>query len=237
MAGIYGEGVSGRTGRLRRTKIVATIGPASDTPAVVRGLVEAGVDVFRIGLAHGTVDEHLARLRMIRETAAAAGRPLGVVVDLPGPKIRCGECAPPGIELREGDTVRLVPGDEPTVKGLIYVDYDGLVTDVEAGDPVVLGDGAVTLRVVEAGATPVLAVVEHGGRIQGRPGVHLPAEKLRLATPTEEDLELLEVFAPAGVDYVAVSFVRDSGDVARVRDAVAGRGPRVMAKIETGAAV
>ena len=222
---------------MRRTKIVATIGPASESAAVLAELVHAGMDVARIGLAHGTTDEHLARLKRIRAAAAEVGKPVGVLIDLPGPKIRCGEFAAPGVDLVEGSTVTLVPGEDPSTAARIHIDYAGLLHDIEAGDPVVLGDGAVILRIESVSTEHAVAIVEHGGRVQARPGAHLPAEKLRLASPTDEDLELLRVMLPAGVDIVAVSFVRDGRDVQRVRDAIGPGGPMVMAKIETAAAV
>ena len=225
---------------MRRTKIVATIGPASESPAVLADLIAAGMDVARIGLAHGTVEEHLERLARIREAAAEVGKPVGVLIDLPGPKIRCGEFTPPGVDLVEGSKLTLVPGEEPSTASCINIDYEGLLEDVEPGDPIVLGDGAVILRVEQVRTDRAEAMVEHGGRVQARPGAHLPAEKLRLPTPTDEDLELLQAMVPAGVDIVAVSFVRDGRDVARVREAVAAfgpGGPMVMAKIETAAAV
>jgi len=221
---------------VRRTKIVATIGPASSSHKTLVDLMAAGMDVARIGLAHGTVEEHLEKVERIRLAAVEVGKPVGILVDLPGPKIRCGEFAAPGVDLREGTTLTIVPGEEPSTDTLLHIDYEGFLRDVEAGDPVVLGDGAVILRLESVDETGATAVVEHGGRLLGRPGAHLPAEKLRLPTPTEEDLDLLAVMVPVA-DIVAVSFVRDGRDVAKVRDAIGPGGPMVMAKIETATAV
>ena len=222
---------------MRRTKIIATIGPASSSHQTLLELIEAGMDVARIGLAHGTIDEHLEKIARIRAAAAELGKPVAVLVDLPGPKIRCGEFASPGVDLPEGSTVTIIPGEAPSTAQLLHIDYGDFLWDVAPGDPVVLGDGAVVLRLETVDETSATAVVEHGGRLLGRPGAHLPAEKLRLPTPTEEDLELLDVVVPEGVDIVAVSFVRDGRDVAKVREAIGHGGPMVMAKIETASAV
>ena len=221
---------------MSRTKVVATIGPASDDPATLTALVEAGMDVARLGLAHGTPDEHVAMVATIREVAKAAGRPVGVLVDLPGPKVRAGEFPEGGVDLLAGSQVRLVPGERPSDAECIVVEYPTLVEDVEPGDHVVLGDGSVLLRIEVEDGRGLCALVIHGGHLQGRPGVHLPAEKVRLSTPTDDDLELIEAIRPAGPDFVAVSFVREADDVVRTREAIGG-GPMMVAKIETRAAV
>jgi pyruvate kinase len=221
----------------RRTKIVATVGPASESPETVKRMIAAGVDVFRLNLSHGPIDDHLGRLEIIRRAADALGRPVGVLADLPGPKIRSGTFPEGGAHLRAGSEVRLVPGDDTCTGDVISVDYPELVEDVVAGDKIILGDGAITLQVegVEDGAvrTAVLA----GGRLMGRPGVHLPADRMRLAAPTEHDLELLGVVVDAGVEFVAVSFVRGASDLETVRSASGRDVPMIVAKIETDPAV
>ena len=221
---------------MSRTKVVATIGPASEDPATLGALIDAGMDVARLGLAHGTPDEHVAMVATIREVAASAGRPVGVLVDLPGPKVRAGEFADGGVDLVAGSQVRLVTGEQPSDAERIVVEYPTLLEDVEPGDHVVLGDGSVLLRIEVEDRQGLCALVIHGGHLQGRPGVHLPAEKVRLSTPTDDDLDLIEAIRPAAPDFVAVSFVREADDVTRTREAVGG-GPMMVAKIETRAAV
>ena len=221
----------------RRTKIVATIGPASESPAQLEALLRAGVDVCRIGLAHDEIGVHLERIARIREIAAAVGKPVAVLADLPGPKIRSGPFAEGGIYLNEGETVRLRVGDEASSWECIEVDYPSLLDDLAVGDRVALGDGMVCLDVQEREPDGWRCTVLAGGRVQGRPGVHLPAERLRLSTPTDDDLRLIEQLAPALPDIYAVSFVRSAADVLEVRDAVGRDGPLLMAKIETRAAV
>ena len=220
----------------RRTKIVATIGPASDEPESLDRVLRAGVDVVRLNLSHGDVAGHLDRLALVRATAKRIGRPIGVLVDLPGPKIRSGAFPEGGVELVGGHTVQLRPGDGGSDPATICVDYETLLTDLGPGDRVIVGDGAITLRVVRLHADRVEALVETGGRIQGSPGVHIPSERLRLTTPTDDDLLLAETFAAAGVEFLAVSFVQTGADVAKVRGVVGDRA-ELVAKIETSAAI
>jgi pyruvate kinase len=221
---------------VRRTKIVATIGPACDAPEALDRLLAAGVDVCRIGLAHGEPSVHLERIERIRAAADRAGRPVGILADLPGPKVRAAEFADGGVFLAEGETVLLVAGEEGSTHQRIEVEYADLASDLRAGDRITLGDGLISLVVTERSGDGWVAEVVAGGRTQGRPGVHLPAERLQLPTPTPHDLELLEILAPAAPDIVAVSFVRSAADVEKVRAAVGTAGPMVMAKIETRAA-
>ena len=175
---------------IRRTKIVATLGPASDAPATLEALLRAGVDVIRLNLSHGSVDEHLERLASVRAIAADIGRPVAVLADLPGPKIRAGGFPEGGVDLVPGTSVRFVPGTAPSTAAVISVDYPTLLHDVDAGDRIVLGDGGISLRVVERDDVAVTAEVESGGRMQGRPGVHMSCERLQMFAPTAQDLEL-----------------------------------------------
>ena len=220
----------------RRTKIVATLGPASEDPARVAALLRAGVDVVRLNLSHGTIDDHLGRLATTRRIAAELGRPVAVLADLPGPKVRAGAFPEGGTDLAPGATVRFVPGTGPSGADVISVDYPRLLHDVEAGDRIVLGDGGISLRVVGRDHRALTAEVESGGRPQGRPGVHLSCERLQLFAPTAQDLELAEAVTAAGVEYVALSFVRRAADVVALREVV-GRRAGIVAKIETASAL
>ncbi len=231
-----------------RTKIVATIGPASESPDVLDRMLHAGVDLVRLNLSHSRIEDHVRRLADVRAAAERTGRVVAVLADLPGPKVRSGPFPDAGGELRPGALLRLVAGghDDPSTAERITVDYPTLCTDLAAGDRVVLGDGAVTLTVVSVdttghGPSGVEAAahcqVQTGGTMRGRPGVHLPAERLRLTTPTEEDLEYARVMADAGADYLAVSFVRAAADLRTVRQALAPTPVRLVAKVETMPAV
>jgi pyruvate kinase len=220
-----------------RTKIVATLGPASDAPEVIEAMILAGLDVVRLNLSHGTVPEHLDRLARVRAAAEKCGRHVAVLADLPGPKVRSGIFPEGGAFLMVGSRIRLSAGEGPCSAYEITVDYPSLLEDVRVGDAVILGDGAITLRVCEMHDDHAVVVVETGGRAQGRPGVHIPAERLRLTAPTEQDLELIEQIVPAGVDFLAVSFVRGPDDLHTVRAACGPNGPMLVAKIETAPAV
>lgn len=226
-----------------RTKIVATIGPASESPAVLGALIAAGVDVVRLNLSHGTIDEHLARLAAVRAAADEACRIVAVLADLPGPKVRAGQFPEGGIVLREGDSIDMVGigadrvASSSSDRTTITVGHPALLDDVHPGDRVVIGDGAVTLEVVALSGDALSMRVRTGGRVQGRPGVHLPSGRLSLASPTDDDLVMARRMAEAGADFLAVSFVRTAADLRRVREAVAPRQVRLVAKIETMHAV
>lgn len=216
-----------------RTKIVATIGPASDSPAVLEEMMRAGVDVVRLNLSHGPLDEHIQRLRLVRSAAMAVGKPIAILADLPGPKVRAGRFAEGGVTLAVGDIVRLRPGGEDSNATDITVDYPSLLLDVQPGDRVVLGDGGISLRCTSLADDAVTARVESGGLVQGRPGVHLPSERLRLTAPTAEDLVLAAAMAAEGADFLGISFVREAADVEQVRAVVLPHTTRLVAKIET----
>ena len=220
----------------RRTKIVATLGPASQDPAVLESMVRAGVDVVRLNLSHGTIDEHLDRLTTVRAIAERTERPIAVLADLPGPKLRAGRFAGDGADLVPASTVRFVPGDSPSTSSVISVDYPTLLDDVDAGDRIVIGDGDITLLVTATEPAAIVAEVQSGGRTQGSPGVHLSCERLQMYAPTDRDLVLADAIAGAGVEFVALSFVRRAADVAALREIVGDRAG-IVAKIETASAL
>ena len=168
--------------------------------------------------------------------AAKVGRPVGVLADLPGPKIRAGSFPDGGVDIDPGEPVRLVPGTGPSSAAIVAVDYPTLLADLDPGDRIVIGDGGITMRVLAIDAAAALCEVESGGHTQGRPGVHLSCERLQMFSPTAQDLELAEVVASAGVEYVALSFVRRAADVLALREVVGGRAG-IVAKIETASAL
>lgn len=215
----------------RRTRIVATIGPASDSPDTVAAMVAAGMDVARLPLAHGSIDEAVARLRAIR-----AGAPdIAVLADLPGPKIRAAAFPGGGAAILAGATIELVTADgsNPASSGSrIAVAHEGVVENLQPGDRVALGDGGVALMVEDRKGDVVLARALAGGLLQGSPGVTAPAGRTPLATPTREDLDKMAVLLEEGIDLIAVSFVCRASDMEAAR-AAAGAGPMLMAKIET----
>ncbi len=222
----------------RRTKIVATVGPASSSADVLRRMIDAGMNMARLSLAHGPVEETLERIRLVRAVAEEAGRIIGVLVDLPGPKIRTASFEQE-VYLVEGDTVELVqagPGSTSDWRR-IAVDYPGIADHLREGDRVPLGDGGISLFVEQVSGDRAMARVRSGGRLAGRPGVALPPSRFPLESPTPEDLRLLDRVCAADVDAVAISFVRSGADVERVRQASGPDGPMLVAKIETQEAV
>ncbi|MFN0093057.1 MAG: pyruvate kinase [Acidimicrobiales bacterium] len=221
----------------RRTKIIATIGPASERESVLRQMIEAGMDVARISLSHGNLDEALGRYEAVRKLGAEAGRPIGCLVDLPGPKIRAASFGDEGVVFADDQLFRLVPGRVHSTSEVVEVAYDDLLRDVEIGDHLAFGDGAIDFEVVDANREGLTAKVLHGGRVQGRPGVYIPSDRLRIPSPTPDDLRMLDAFVEAGVDMAALSMVRSAHDVRRVGTEPHPAGPLIVAKIETKAAV
>ena len=222
----------------RRTKIVCTLGPATDSAEGIRALLEAGMDVVRLNFSHGDREAHRATIRRIREVAAGAGRPLGILQDLGGPKIRLGELPGEGVTLSTGERVALaVEGRAPD--GTLPVSYPYLLEDVGRGESILLADGLVELEVEEVRADRLVCAVLNGGTISSRKGVNLPHAELRVAAFTDKDREDLEVGLAEGVDFVALSFVRHERDLAPVRERLdrLELPPMLIAKIEKPQAV
>lgn len=220
----------------RRTKIIASIGPASSDESTLKAMVEAGMDVARLNLSHGGLDDAVDRLHQIRRIAESCGRVVGIMADLPGPKVRLGQLESP-VDLQVNSEVLLEPGNGTSTADRLFVDYESLLSDVQLGDNLAIGDGSIILEVIEHLPDALRARVLFGGVTQGRPGLHIPSERLRLTTPTPHDLTLLDAMVTEGVDMVALSFVRSAHDVRRVGLEPAPRGPLVVAKIETKAAI
>jgi pyruvate kinase len=221
---------------MRRAKIICTVGPASDGPDGIRSLIEAGMDVARLNFSHGTHEEHARRLESIRAADRELGKAVGVLQDLCGPKVRTGDGGP--ASLANGETIRLVSGMLGT-DDTLAIDYERLTHSVAERDRILLSDGAIELSVESVLRDAVICRVEHGGTLRPRTGVNLPSGKLELAAITEKDKADLEVGLEAGVDFVALSFVRSARDIAALRElcAAASPSPRLVAKIETPAAV
>ena len=221
----------------RRTKIVATLGPACDDESTLRSMIAAGMDVVRIGLAHGTLDDAIERYRQVRRVADQEDRPVGILVDLPGPKVRTATFGEDHVEFHSGSSLELVVGEDRSTDAVIEVDYEGLLDDVLVGDTLDLGDSRVVLGVVGKDGDRLRASVVHGGMLSGCPGVHIPSDRLRVSTPTPDDFVALDAFIELGVDMVAISFVRSAHDIRRVGTEPHPRGPMLIAKVETRAAV
>ncbi len=217
--------------RWTHTKIVCTLGPATDAPEAVAALIDAGMDVARVNLSHGTEHEHAGRIRAVREASRRAGRPIGILADLPGPKWRLGAIAGGARELREGEAVRLVArasaGDQ------LPVPHPELLSALSRGLLVYLADGAVRLSVRDARAGHAECEVLAGGVVRSGSGINAPALELPALVPTAQDRRCLAFAVAQGVEWIGVSFVQDAADLERVRACLPRAGaPLLMAKIE-----
>jgi pyruvate kinase len=207
---------------VRRTKIVATIGPASRDPEVLVRLIEAGMDVARLNFSHGTRDEHAETAQRIRDAAGRAGRQVAILQDLPGPKLRIGQLADGVVELKPGDSVRFVCGEDNGSIGdaeHMHITWAGLATAISVEEVLYLADGAVRLRVSRTAPDDCEfdALVEIGGAVASRQGLNIPGEVTELPSVPEEDLEHLRFGEQIGVDMVALSFVRRPEEIDDLR--------------------
>jgi pyruvate kinase len=220
----------------KRTKIVATIGPASRDPATLRALFEAGVNVTRLNFSHGTHEEHAKVIADVRRIAADLGTYIAVLQDLPGPKVRTGRFADgtSSVVLENGEPFTLTT--DPIVGDVtgVSVSYEGLARDVEVGKRIYLADGAIALRIEAIDGPNVRTRIEVGGELRSLQGINYPEGSLNIAAVTERDFEHLAFGLEQNVDWVAVSFVRSADDIHRVRAFMRERGKLVpiIAKIE-----
>ncbi|TVQ73158.1 MAG: pyruvate kinase [Chromatiaceae bacterium] len=226
---------------MRRTKIVATLGPATDSPAAMRALVRAGVDVVRINFSHGEADDHRKRVNLLREAAAEASRIIAVLGDLQGPKIRIARFAQGSVELNEGDPfvldAELDPGQGDVQQvGLTYKDLPG---DVNAGDVLLLDDGRLVLEVQRVDGPRIHTHVVVGGTLSNNKGINRQGGGLSAAALTDKDVNDIRLAAELGVDYLAISFPRCADDVHQARQRLrdAGGDGAICAKIERAEAV
>jgi pyruvate kinase len=225
---------------MRRTKIVATIGPASRSPEMLEKLVIAGVDVLRLNFSHGTHEEHLEVIRAAREIGARLHRPIALLQDLSGPKIRTGKVKGDGVLLVKG--ARIAITTDTSIEGtaeLISTTFEPLPRDVKAGDPILLDDGNLELRVLEVSGGRVLCEVVDGGTLRSNKGMNLPGVALSTPALTEKDRRDLAFGVQHRVDYVAMSFVRRAEDVLEAKALIRSMGETipVVAKIEKPEAV
>jgi pyruvate kinase len=218
----------------RRTKIVATVGPASADRGVLTALIAAGVNVFRLNMSHGSHEEHRRVYESIREMAASSGDQIGIIADLSGPKIRVG--------LFEGGSAVVATGSRVTVTtrevigdaSLIPSQYDRLHEDVESGSRILLDDGNLELRVLDVRGTEIECFVVHGGILKDRKGMNLPGVNVSAPSLTEKDRRDAQFAMELGVDFIALSFVRRAADVVELRELMGetGRSTWIIAKIE-----
>ncbi|MEA4892035.1 MAG: pyruvate kinase [Peptococcaceae bacterium] len=220
---------------MRKTKIVCTLGPAADSPEMLKSLLEAGMDVARLNFSHGSHEEHRRRIRLLRQVCRETGRQAAVMLDTSGPEIRTRQVKGDKAALVKGQsftlTVREVEGDETQVS----VTYEHLPASVSPGQIILLDDGLIRLEVESATATDILCRVLDGGLLTNRRGVNIPGAELPFPVLTEKDKADLAFGVAEGVDIVAASFVRNARDVQTIRDYLTGLGGRqfIVSKIES----
>jgi pyruvate kinase len=224
---------------MRRAKIVATIGPATSTPEAMHALLAAGADVVRLNAAHGTPPVHVERAELARATAKKLGRVVGVLVDLPGPKLRTGVIAGDETELVTGSTFTLSAAEVEGNAHRVSTTIPELARWVSKGDEIYLADGAIVLRVEGIEGDDVVCHVVRGGLLRSRKGMHVPRAEAHVATFTDADAVALKLAIAIKADFIGLSFVRRPEDCDDVRTRLPKRGakPSIVAKIETAVAL
>jgi pyruvate kinase len=219
---------------LHKTKIVCTIGPSSRNKAVLKKMILAGMNVARLNFSHGEPGEHRRDINTIREISASLGRPVAILADLPGPKIRLGILKDGAIMLKKGEATTLTTRNVPGTHDLIPVQFKELPQSVSKGGMIYLNDGFVQLRVMDISETDVKCRVFIGGQLLSHKGLNLPGAHISVDAVTEHDLELLKFGIEVGVDAIGVSFVQSASDIRKIKDAAKslGKDIHVVAKIE-----
>jgi pyruvate kinase len=224
--------------KIRRAKLVCTLGPACDSDEGLRTLIASGMDVARFNFSHGTHEDHGARYERLRRVSEQEKKPVAVLQDLCGPKIRTGVFKS-RYQLQSSTDVTLFEGEDTDDERLIPIQYEGLAGDVRVGDRILFDDGRVGLRVTKVEGDKVSATVTQGGEMRSNVGVHLPSKTMRISALTEKDKEDLSFGLSLGVEYIALSFVRRAEDISLVREICNewGKPTPIIAKIETPDAV
>jgi len=220
------------------TKIIATVGPASGTEEIIAELIKNGVRAFRINSSHGTQEAHLEKIRIIRKVSDELDMYLPIMLDLQGPKIRAGILKEP-VDLVEGQEVNLKPGKEQTDESFIPVDFPNLCSDLKVDDVLLLDDGKIQLKITGTGPDALQAVVTDGGTLTSRKGVNIPGATLNVPSLTQKDIDYIKFAVENRLDYIALSFVRESRDILLAKDYISRSGGDipVIAKIEKPEAV
>jgi pyruvate kinase len=224
---------------MRRAKIVATMGPSCSSYEQIRAVIEAGVNIARLNMSHGSYEVHQEVFNNLKRAAEDTGTPVGILADLQGPKIRLERFADGPHRLEPGDLFTITVEDTPGTKDLVGTTYKGLVGDVAPGDALLVDDGKVRLEVVSKDATSVTTKVIVGGMVSNNKGINLPGVAVSVPALSEKDEDDLRWALKLGVDYIALSFVRNAADVDRVREIMVEEGISrpVIAKIEKPQAV
>ncbi|MEH2568768.1 pyruvate kinase [Bradyrhizobium sp. AZCC 2289] len=222
--------------RSRNAKIIATLGPSSSSPTTIRSLFDAGVDMFRLNFSHGTHDDHKRRFEAIRGVERDVGRPIGIMIDLQGPKLRIGTFFDGPVELQSGDKLRLDLENTPGDRTRVPLPHPEIFAALVPGTDLLLDDGKLRLEVLECGPRYAETRVKIGGRLSERKGVNVPGVILPLSPFTEKDRRDLTFGLEHGPDWVALSFVQKAEDIAEARTLIGSRA-LIMAKLEKPAAI
>lgn len=218
----------------RRTKIVCTVGPQSNSPEVIEDLIRNGMSVVRLNFSHGSHEDHARTIRTIREVAEKLDYSLPILIDLQGPKIRAGRMKDDGQYIREGSYVTITPEDVEGTDELVPIDYPNLPDDAREGDIILMDDGLLEFQVAKVQNGLITAHTRVGGLLKSRKGVNLPDVNLSISSITDKDVEDLNFGLDQGVDLVAMSFVRSAADVQQLISKVRVRGSHagIVAKVE-----
>jgi pyruvate kinase len=224
---------------LRRTKIVATLGPACSDPKVLDRMIEAGVDVVRLNFSHGTPEEHIQRAEMVRSISKSRGRAVGILVDLQGPKIRIGKFAEGKITLSAGDKFILDANCELGDQTRVGLDYKDLVYDVSRGSTLLLDDGRIEMWVEDVKGDTVVCKVVQGGVLSNNKGINRKGGGLSASALTDKDIEDIKTAAKLRADYLAISFPRSAADIQQARELLQAAGGKawIVSKIERAEAI
>ncbi|MDP1851429.1 MAG: pyruvate kinase [Candidatus Planktophila sp.] len=224
---------------MRRAKIVCTLGPAVESPELIKALIDAGMNMARLNLSHGSYDEHQVRLNLVRSLAQAAGRPVAILVDLQGPKIRLARFSAGPHDLARGDIFTITTDEIEGTKERVGTTYKGLPGDCKIGDRILIDDGKVTVEVIEVKGSDVITKVIEPGAVSNNKGINLPGVAVSVPALSEKDIEDLRWGLHAGADFIALSFVRNAADIKDVHKIMDEEGIRlpVIAKIEKPQAV
>lgn len=216
-----------------KTKIVATVGPASNNKEMLKALTKEGVDVFRLNFSHGKHEDHLKVIQYVREINQELGTHVALLQDLQGPKIRVNEMQP-GIEIKAGDTITITTQEVLGDAKRVSTSYESLPRDVKVGDMILIDDGKIELKVKEIHGVEVVCTIVYGGPLKSRKGINLPFTKVTAPSLTDKDMEDLEFGLKNGVDWIALSFVRKPTDIEILRDIINRNksNARIVAKIE-----
>src|ERR1700754_5126901 len=217
--------------RLRRIKILATLGPASSDLAMIRRLFEAGADFFRINMSHTSHDKMRELIATIRNVETSYGRPIGILVDLQGPKLRLGQFAEGAVQLNNGESFTLDSNPAPGDKTRVMLPHPEILSALRPGHALLLDDGKVRLIAEETSPDRAVTRVVIGGKMSDRQGVSRPDPDLPVSAMTQKDREDLEAAVTTGIDWIALSFVQRAEDVKEAKRMIRGRAS-VMAKIE-----